>query len=116
MSGLTRERNVEGRSVKILGGVNVVEIEHKARKLIRIRAELGEDRILDIAISGDFFMVPKEAIEGLESSLRGATLDRDEILDKIRGFYENTGAETPGITEEDFAEAIMKLKSLVDVQ
>jgi len=112
MGGSTHKRKVEGRAVKIVDGVKVVEIEYKAKKLIRIRAELGEDRILGIVISGDFFVVPKEAIKELESSLSGATLDRGEILNRVRRFYENTGAETPGITEEDFAEAIMKLRSL----
>jgi len=116
MGGLTREGSIEGRAVKIAGGVKVVEVEHKAKKLIRVRAELRENRILDIAISGDFFVVPKEALKDLESSLRDTTLDRDEVLRKVRRFYEKSQAETPGLSEEDFAEAIMKLRSLADVQ
>jgi len=116
MEGLTREGPVEGRAVKIVGGIKVVEVDHKAKKLIRVRAELGEDRILDIVISGDFFVVPKEALRDLESSLRGATLDRDEVLNKVHRFYEKSQAETPGLSEEDFTEAIMKLRSLAEVQ
>ena len=102
----------EERTVKIAGAVRIVEVDHKARKLIRVRAELAETQILDIVISGDFFMIPENAIRDLELGLRGTILERDELLGRIQRFYEKSGVQTPGLTREDFAEALMKLRNL----
>ncbi|MDH5794887.1 MAG: hypothetical protein OEZ24_02135, partial [Candidatus Bathyarchaeota archaeon] len=85
-----------------------------ARKLIRVRAELIGTRIVDIVISGDFFMMPEEALKELESILKGATLDREEILARVRGFYRKKEIQSPGITPQDFTEAIMKTKNLAE--
>ncbi len=101
------------RAVKIADGVKVVEVSHKARKLIRVRAELMGDKILDIALMGDFFMIPEEAVSRLEKALRGAKLDKKEILRRVSKFYED-GVETPGIEPEDFVEAILKLKNFAE--
>ena len=101
------------RAVKIADGVKVVEVSHKARKLIRVRAELMADRILDIALMGDFFMIPEEAVSRLEKALRGVKLDREEILRRVSKFYEE-GVETPGIGPEDFVEAVLKLKNFAE--
>lgn len=101
------------RAVKIADGVKVVEVSHKARKLIRVRAELMADRILDIALMGDFFMIPEEAVSRLEKALKGAKLDREEILRRVSKFYEE-GVETPGMGPEDFVEAVLKLKNFTE--
>lgn len=106
----------EERTVKIAGAVRIVEVDHKARKLIRVRAELAETQILDIVISGDFFMIPENAIRDLELGLRGTILERDELLGRIQRFYEKSGVQTPGLTREDFAEALMKLRNLSETQ
>ena len=114
MPELRHEGLIEGRAVKIAGGVKVAEIDYKAKKLIRVRAELVGTRILDVMISGDFFIVPEEALTDLKSSLKGSILDRDEVLSRVRGFYRKSGAQTPGITPEDFTDAIMKLMNLAE--
>jgi len=46
------------RAVKIADGVKVIEVDHKAKKLIIVRAELIGERILDLIFSGDFFIIP----------------------------------------------------------
>jgi len=109
---LGHEGSPKERAVKIASAVRIVEVDHKAKKLIRIRAELAGTQILDITISGDFFMVPENAIRDLELSLRGEILDRDGLIGTIQRFYEKSGVQTPGLIPEDFAEAVMKLKDL----
>jgi len=103
-----------GRVVKIANGVRVVSVAHKAKKMIRLTAELMGDKILDIIISGDFFAIPEEAISALEEALRGCRLDREELLERIKAFYASAGVDTPGIGPDDFVEALMKLREAVE--
>jgi lipoate-protein ligase A len=103
----------EGRVVKIAHDVKVVEADHKASKLIRVRAELKEEEILSVQIRGDFFAIPKEAISGLEEMLAGARLEEGLLREAVERFYEETGAQIPGIGPRDFTEAIMKVKGLI---
>lgn len=109
-----KKESVDGRAVKVADGVKVVEVDYKAKKMIRIRAELIGDKILDVMLSGDFFMIPRDNLSKLELSLKDVTLRRNEVLEKIREFYKKTNVQTPGITPEDFAEAIMKLRKLAE--
>ncbi len=103
----------EGRSVKIAGGINLVEVDHKAKKLIRIRAEIVEDKISDIMITGDFFLIPENEILKLEAKLTGSPLEYDAVMDRIKSFYDETDVQTPGLTPKDFADAIMKIKDML---
>ena len=114
MPELRHEELATGRAVKVADGVKIVEVAHKAKKLIRVRAELIGEKILDLLISGDFFMMPEDALPKLESRLKGATLNREEVLKRIREFYEKNKVQTPGIVPEDFAEAIMRLRELAE--
>jgi len=103
----------KGRTVKIAGDVKFVEADHKARKLIRVRAEMRGDEILSIQIRGDFFAVPKEAIADLEKALIGIRLDERPVSETIRRFYRDGGAQTPGIGPQDFTAAVMKIRELI---
>ncbi|MGB9622756.1 MAG: lipoyl protein ligase domain-containing protein, partial [Candidatus Bathyarchaeia archaeon] len=93
-----QERN--GRSVKIAGPIKVVEVDYKAKKLIRIRAEIKGDEILNIQIHGDFFAIPEKSINGLETLLAGATLDDEEIHKVVESFYHNSRIQTLGVEPE----------------
>ncbi|NHV96512.1 MAG: lipoate--protein ligase family protein [Thaumarchaeota archaeon] len=99
------------RAVKVKGGVNVVEVDYKAQKLIRITLEVVEGRIRDVLISGDFFMIPEEALPKLEEMLKGATLQREVLTKKIQEFYSRYRVQTPNVAPEDFVEALMKAAS-----
>lgn len=101
-----------GRSIKVAGDVKVVEVEHRARKLIRVRGELVGEKIKDIILSGDFFMLPETALGELESRLKDVTLEPSQVLTAIQEFYETGGVETPGIQPEDFAQAVMRLREV----
>lgn len=103
-----------GRGLRIADGVRMAEVRYKAKKLIRVTAEVMDDEILDILISGDFFMIPEEGLQELESALRGAKMNRNELLQRLHEFYEKSGVQTPGVTPEDFVEALMKLKELLE--
>jgi len=110
MPEMRHERLIGKRTVKVAGDVRIVEIEHKAKKLIRVTAELIGDEVKDIMLSGDFFMMPEDDLPKLESALNGVNLDRESILKRIGAFYKGYGIKTPGIGPEDFADAIMKLR------
>lgn len=102
---LTKER-----TVKVASDVRIVEVEYKAKKMIRVTAELIGNRVKDLMLSGDFFMIPENGLPKLESALNGANLDREIILKRIRTIYESDGIQTPSIRPEDFTEAMMKLR------
>ena len=102
-----------GRAVKIAGDVKVVESDHKARKLIRVRAEIKGDQILGIRISGDYFAVPEQAMVKLERDLRGVRLNEVCVSEAVESFYRETRVQTPGIGAADFTSAILKMRDLL---
>jgi lipoate---protein ligase len=102
-----------GRFVKIAHEVKVVEVDHKAGKLIRIRAETKGDEILDIKITGDFFVIPKEAVFHLEDRLRGKRLEEETLCTAVKRFYEVEKPDMPGVHPEDVVQALLKLKKLL---
>lgn len=100
-----------GRTVKIAHEVKITEIDYKALKLIRIRAEIKDNYILNIQIRGDFFAIPKEAIKGLEEKLIGCKIEEVSLEKIITSYYELNKFEIPGIFKKDFIQAILKLNS-----
>jgi len=106
-------RGRPGRAVKIAHDVKVVEADHKAGKLIRLRAEVMGAEILDLQITGDLFVIPKEAVRSLEAELIGAHLEEEELLGKITTFYEKNKPQSPGVSPRDYVDALMKLRSLL---
>lgn len=110
-----RRLSIEGRAVKVADSVKVVEVAYKAKKLIRVRAEFLGDQILTLQFSGGFFMIPEDALLDLEERLNGVKLDHQEITDRLRDFYRNVDVETPGITADDFSDAVIKLKDLAEI-
>ena len=86
---------------------------HKAGKLIRLRAEVHGEAILDLRISGDFFIIPKEAMSVLEDRLIGKKLEEDVLFTAISAYYEEDKPESPGVTPRDLTDAFMKLKALL---
>jgi len=86
----------------------VVEASYKAKKMVRVTMEIAFDRIRDILLSGDFFMIPEGMLPKLEVELVGAPLNRKELSQKLKQFYERTRIQVSGVMPEDFVEAIMK--------
>jgi lipoate-protein ligase A len=96
--------------VKVEEGVIVKEACYKAKKMVRVTAEVAFGRIRDIVISGDFFMIPENALTLLEERLLNVPLERERLETAVRRFYKDTGVQVPGVAPEDFVEAIMMLK------
>lgn len=93
--------------VKIHEDVQVVESALKtAGGLVRITARLRSGRIDDVAISGDFTIVPRTAVAAIEEALRGAPADRDAARAMIEDRYRALSVESPGIGPADWAEAV----------
>jgi lipoate-protein ligase A len=102
-----------GRAVKIAHEIKVIESDYKAGKLIRVRAEMKGEEILDIRITGDFFSIPKEAVFHLEDTLRGELLDEEKLRIAVKRFYVADKPEMPGIGPEDVVQALMKIKTML---
>ena len=87
----------------------------KAQKgLIRVRAEAKSSEIESIVISGDFFMYPEDRLWEMEKRLKGTKTRKKEITERIKEFYRNEDVLSPGVTPEDFAEAIVRALSASD--
>lgn len=105
---LAMKGGTQRRGVKIHEDVRVVEAAHKAPGgLIRVTARLREGRIDDISLSGDFTVLPASAVGALEHALADAELQPDLLLARVREVYGISGIQSPGITPDDFAAAIV---------
>jgi len=109
MPELRRRELAEERAVKVADGVKIIEVAHKAKKLVRITAETIGDRILSVMITGDFFIVPEDSVPKLEVALRGAMLNRLELEAIVRKFVLDNKVQMAGLEPEELVTAIMKL-------
>jgi lipoate-protein ligase A len=79
-------------------------------KLLRVRLhasrEAGVAVIDDIAITGDFFMHPEEAIEDLEKRLEGTPLIAEAVHTKVQAFFDS-GVEVVGAGVDDVVAVIL---------
>lgn len=73
-------------------------------KLIRFTASLEGTVIKAIQIRGDFFAVPEEAFEALESSLSGTSLL--SLADRFSDLARELGLELQGISGPGLAELV----------
>jgi lipoate---protein ligase len=94
--------------VKIHQDVVVVEADRKAPGgLIRVIARLREGRIEELSISGDFTLLPTTALRELEQVTCGLAGERELLLESIRAVYTSSCIQSPGVTPEDFTQAIL---------
>ena len=105
---LERRGGHRGRGVKIHEDVHVVEGAYKAPGgLVRVTATLHDHRIDDLALSGDFTLLPADGLGALEEAARGLAVDRGEIVAAMAGVYRELDLRSPGLEPEDFARAIV---------
>jgi lipoate---protein ligase len=98
-------RRMEGRNVKIRSGIHVVHRMYKAPGgLIRSDFEVHEGRFGEVRLSGDFFCFPEEAVHWLEKRLENRRVE--SARDLLEAFYNETGAETPGIQIDDWVQVL----------
>ena len=87
--------------------------EFKAPKgVIKVELTLRGEAIVQASLSGDFFMYPEEALQGLERALVGVRADRESLLAAVKRFYGSTGVQTPMLQPEHWVEAIMRAKGV----
>jgi lipoate-protein ligase A len=99
-------RREAGRNVKIATGVNVIHRLHKAPGgLIRATVEVGDGRWRYVSLSGDFFCYPQDAIGALETALEGTPCS--QAGEVIADFYARHEIETPGVSVDDWVQALM---------
>ena len=58
-------------------------------KLLKILLEDDGEKIINVKITGDFFMHPEDNLEFLEKSLEGARLNQAILRELISNFLEN---------------------------
>lgn len=109
-SWLNQKGGLRQTGIKIHEDVRVMEGVHKAPGgLVRIMARLVAGKIDDLALSGDFTMLPKSAPGALELMLRGVPLEREAVLARLVEGYASLGIESPGVTPDDLTTAVMQL-------
>jgi hypothetical protein len=65
--------------------------------------KVGQERLHNVSLSGDFFCYPADGVEQLESILEGVPVS--EVRDVLVGFCARY--ETPGVTVEDWLEVLV---------
>jgi lipoate-protein ligase A len=102
-----RGGRIDARTVRISASTLVGTSNFKAPGgLIRVTVEEVEKKIKEIVISGDFFMLPSDAIANLEHSLHGAKTENGEVASRLKLAYERYKIESPGVTPQDLETAI----------
>ncbi len=103
---------IEKRKLKVSGRTYIAESVYKSPGgLIRITAEIVDNVINDIFISGDFTFVPTSKLKELENRLIGLPLDADEVVLAIDHFYRDHEIQAPGTTPDDITKAIIESES-----
>ncbi|TFG33838.1 lipoate--protein ligase family protein [Candidatus Thorarchaeota archaeon] len=95
------------RTVRISATTSVGTANYKAPGgLVRATIEKVDGKVNEIVLSGDFFMLPNEAISWLELKIIGASVEGEEIIQRIKQAYNEYKIESPGVTPEDIETAI----------
>ncbi len=100
-------RKPVARETRVREGVRFVDGIHKAPGgLLSCYAEVVEDVIDGVSITGDFTMVPRAGLEGLEGAIVGAPYEPRPVRDAIENFYGKTHVDTPGVEAEHYLAAL----------
>jgi lipoate-protein ligase A len=77
-------------------------------KLVVIDLEIVNDRLRNVELSGDFFLLPEDAIWRLTAAIEGAPADATEGELSRRVHEAAQGVELIGITPEGVAVAVRR--------
>lgn len=100
---------IDARTVRISATTTIGTANYKAPGgLMRSTVELVDEKIHEIVLSGDFFMLPVDAISNLEKELIGVRIENGELLERIKQAYQKHNIESPGVTPED-VETVIKM-------
>jgi len=84
------------------------EVKPPGGKLLRCTLSVDRSAIIDIKFTGDFFMIPGEAVQELERQIIGCPLEIETIRRTVETFF--TGAiEVAGVMPGDFVDIIASI-------
>jgi lipoate---protein ligase len=75
-------------------------------KLIRVKLEIEDNIIRSIQLTGDFFMLPENDLEELETKLIGLQSNPQQIERTVIAFFTNKKTTIAGASSSDFAYVI----------
>lgn len=102
-----RKGSLPKHGVKIHEGVRVLDSAVKLPGgLVRSTVRVRDGVIDDIAISGDFFFYPADALTDLERSLVGLAWDEAVLTARIEAFYRDHAVQAPGLPAAELARAV----------
>ena len=83
-------------------------------KLLRIKTLYTIHKIVDVKITGDFFMHPEEGVFALEKRVIGipTNTEKEEITRILDGAVQERSMELVGISTEDIARVLKKSLNL----
>jgi lipoate-protein ligase A len=98
--------------VKIKEGIDILYGLYKAKGgLIRTAEEVeNKNKLIDIVVSGDFNLFPKNGVDELEKALKNKEFNKDIIQKAIEDVYEEKKIESPGVLPDDFTKTIVDAK------
>ncbi len=106
---LFQKGGLRQRGIKIHEDVRLVESAIKVPGgLIRVIVRVHGGRIDDLSLSGDFTLLPALGLAAIEQAVRGLAARRDELSRRIQDVYRALGVQSPGVTPDDFASAIVQ--------
>ncbi len=94
-----------------------VRVAHKAPGgLIRMVARVDRRyrRLKQVFITGDFFAYPQRLVPDLEAWLKDAPAGEDELRRRVAAFFAGREWAMPGVTPEDFAQALAEICRRLD--
>jgi lipoate---protein ligase len=95
--------------LRIHEGVRVGEGTHKAPGgLIRAVATVLDDQLADLALSGDFTVVPATMPGDLAEGLFGCSIGEPALLARVTDYYERVQPEIPGVGPGDWVAAVQR--------
>ncbi|MFX1536924.1 MAG: hypothetical protein ACFFDI_22120, partial [Promethearchaeota archaeon] len=108
------DKIAQKRGTKVAGNIHIKQTIYKAPGgLIRLIAEVDYEQklIRTISISGDFTILPRDSPQKLEQKLRMLPMNKEEINSRINAFYDECSPDSPGVTPEDWIQAITLLSA-----
>lgn len=103
-----RGRKFVEMGVKIADGTHLTESSHKAPGgLLRVHLLERNGKIEDLMLSGDFTCLPADGMDRLAEGLKGVALAEDGLTALVGSGMQAIGMETPGVSAEDVAAAVM---------
>lgn len=85
------------------------EKKHPEGKLVKLCANILEDQIHGVILTGDFFVEPEEAMEEAIKNLITLKCNLNELEDKVIEVIKKTNVKLIGIDEDDIRVTLKKI-------